>query len=227
MEQLRTIPLLSGLSEQDAQEFGARCIWKECAEGELLVDHCDESSDVRFILSGTVRVIVRVSEGRKVILNDAGPGDFFGELSAIDGHSRSANVTAITRCRMCIMPSSVFMEILDQSPKINRVVLNKLTKLVRILSNRLSEYSFLRAKYRLYAELLRLSSPRQGHPDQRVITPPPIQREIAERIASRREVVSREMKSLQREGCLEKTRGALILTDIDELNRRIAKGWSE
>jgi len=227
MEQLHNIPLLSNLSEQELQNYGARCVWREYTEGELLIDHCDESSDVRFILSGLVRVIIRVSEGREVILNDAGPGDYFGELSAIDGHSRSANVTAITRCRMCIMPSTVFMEILDNSPEINRVVLNKLTELIRKLSNRLSEYSFLRAKHRLYAELLRLSVPRPGHPDQRVISPPPIQREIADRIASRREVVSREMKSLERDGCLEKTRGALILTDIEELNRRIEQGWND
>ncbi len=125
------------------------------------------------------------------------------------------------------MPGPVFMEILDTSSTVNRLVLKQLSELVRKLSNRLSEYSFLQAKYRLYAELLRLSRPRPGHPDQRSISPPPIQREIADRIASRREVVSREMKSLERDVCLEKTRGALILTDIDELNRRISEGWNE
>ncbi len=227
MDQLSNIPVFAGLSEEQSHNFGARCVWREYSANELVIDHSDKTTDVRFIISGQVRIIIRVSAGREVILNDAVAGDFFGELSAIDGSARSANVTAVTRCRMCIMPGHVFMEILDNSSTVNRLVLKQLSELVRKLSNRLSEYSFLQAKYRLYAELLRLSRPRPGHSDQRSISPPPIQREIADRIASRREVVSREMKSLERDGCLEKTRGALILTDIDELNRRISEGWNE
>jgi len=227
MDQLLDIPLFAGVNPDVSNSFSARCVWREYQANELIIDHNDSSNDVRFILTGLVRIIIRVSAGREVILNDAKPGDFFGELSAIDGSTRSANVTAITRSRMCIMPAQVFMDILDTSPSVNHTVLRKLTDDIRRLSNRLSEYSFLQARHRLYAELLRLSHPRSGHPDQRVISPPPIQREIADRIASRREVVSREMKSLERDGCLEKTRGALIITDIDELNRRITSGWNE
>ncbi len=227
MDQLIEIPLFSGMSKGNSKLFSSRCMWREYQAGELIIDHNDQSNDVRFILTGLVRIIIRVAAGREVILNDAKAGDFFGELSAIDGSTRSANVTAITRSRMCIMPAQVFMDILDRSPSVNHIVLRKLTDDIRRLSNRLSEYSFLQARHRLYAELLRLSQPRLGHPDQRVISPPPIQREIADRIASRREVVSREMKALEREGCLEKTRGALILTDIEELNRRIMSGWNE
>ncbi len=227
MDRLLDIPLFQGLNDAQSDKFSERCVWREYSANELVIDHNDNSNDVRFILTGIVRIIIRVSAGREVILNDAKSGDFFGELSAIDGNARSANVTAITRSRMCIMPGPVFMEILDASPKVNRIVLRKLTDDVRRLSNRLSEYSFLQARHRLYAELLRLSSPRADHPGQRAISPPPIQREIADRIASRREVVSREMKSLERDNCLEKTRGALVITNVGELNRRIMEGWNE
>lgn len=226
MDQLTNIPLFEELDSELSEKYSARCIWREYSANELVIDHKDQSDDVRFVLTGLVRIIIRVSAGREVILNDARPGDFFGELSAIDGSARSANVTAITRSRMCIVPASVFMEILDVSPSANRIVLRKMASDIRRLSNRLSEYSFLQARHRLYAELIRLSGPRSGHPGQRSISPPPIQREIADRIASRREVVSREMKSLERDGCIEKTRGALILTNVDEINRRITEGWN-
>ncbi len=227
MNQLTDIPLFEDLDDDLSTQYSARCLWREYAANELVIDHKDKSNDVRFILTGLVRIIIRVSAGREVILNDAKPGDFFGELSAIDGSTRSANVTAITRSRMCIMPANVFLEILDCSPPVNRVVLKKMSSDIRRLSNRLSEYSFLQARHRLYAELVRLSKPRMGHPGQRAISPPPIQREIADRIASRREVVSREMKSLERDGCIAKSRGALILTDVEEINRRLMEGWNE
>lgn len=226
-DKLTSISLFSGLSVEMSEFYSGRCIWKDYVENELVIDHNDKSSEVRFILSGNVRIIIRVSAGKEVILNDAGAGDYFGEIAAIDGLERSANVTALTRSRMCIMPASVFLEILDKSPEISRTVMNRLAKLVRQLSLRLSEYSFLQAKHRLYAEILRLSHPRAGHSDQRAISPPPIQREIADRIASRREVVSREMKSLERDGVIEKTRGALVILDVDELNRRISQGWAD
>ena len=76
-------------------------------------------------------------------------------------------------------------------------------------------------------ELLRLSRPRLGHDTQRSISPPPTQQELAERIGSRREVVSRAMAALEKDGLIEKTRGALVLPDPGELNRLIAeKGLS-
>ncbi len=227
MDQLLDIPLFDGLDEKQSRKFGQQCIWRDYAANELVIDHSDKTNDVRFVLTGMVRIIIRISAGREVILNDFGPGDYIGELAAIDGETRSANVTTMTSCRLCIMPATVFMEILDKNPAVNRKVLQKLSVLIRRLSDRLAEFTFLQAKYRLYAELIRLSRPRSDHPGQRSISPPPIQREIADRIASRREFVSREMKSLEREGCLMKTRGALVLTNVDELDRRIAEGWRE
>ncbi|MEM7301245.1 MAG: Crp/Fnr family transcriptional regulator [Pseudomonadota bacterium] len=226
MPRLSDIDLFTDLSEDQNQLYGSRCVWKDYAENELVIDHHDDSTDVRFIISGKVRIIVRVSAGKEVILNEANAGDFFGEIAAIDGMTRSANVTSITRSRMCIMPRHVFMDVLEKVPSVNRQVMRRLTGLVRQLSIRLSEYSFLQAKHRLYAELLRLSSKRPGHEGQRSISPPPIQREIADRIASRREVVSREMKNLERESVIEKTRGALVILDPGELNRRIVDGWN-
>ena len=56
------------------------------------------------------------------------------------------------------------------------------------------------------------------------MSPPPTQRELAERIGSRREVVSRELSALEKESLLEKTRGALVLVDPPVLSDRIAEG---
>ena len=89
-------------------------------------------------------------------------------------------------------------------------VMQVLAQRIRTLNYRLAEQSFLQAKHRLYAELLRLSKPRLGHEGQRSVSPPPTQKELAERIGTRREVVSREINALQKQGIFEKTRGALV-----------------
>lgn len=221
---LRSIPPLAGLDPDTAERLGARCQYVTYEPGETILDHADPSTDVRFVMTGDVRVLVRVTEGREYIMNDAGPGDFFGELSAIDGGGRSASVVAVTRVRCCLMPAPVFRDLVDADADVRWSIMERLTRLIRRLSDKLAEYSFLQAKHRVYIELMRLSQPRRGT-DERVVTPPPVQRELADRIGSRREVVSRVLSEMERVGVLERTRGALVITDPERLEAMIRQGW--
>lgn len=227
MLSLNVIPLFADMDETLAQRYARSCFWKDYNEFELVIDVEDETTEVRFILSGSVRIIHRIAVGKEVILGEMVEGDFFGEIAAIDSETRSANATTLTKSRICIMPQKVFMEILGVDPVVNCKVLQVLTQRIRSLNLRLAEHSFLQAKHRLYSELLRLSKPRPGHEGQRSVSPPPIQRELAERIGSRREVVSRELNSLEREGIIQKTRGAVVLLKVNELQNRISIGWDQ
>ncbi len=227
MQTLANIPLFADLPKDISERYARSCFWKDFNPNELVIDVDDESTDVRFIITGKVRIIQRIAIGKEVILAEMGDGDFFGELAAIDGSPRSANVTALTRARICIMPQKCFLDIMAESPHAALNVMRMFATRVRQLNMRLAEHSFLQAKHRLYSELLRLSKPRPGHPDQRSVSPPPIQRELAERIGTRREVVSREINSLEREGLIEKTKGAIVLSNVATLQRRISDAWEE
>jgi len=227
MDDLYEIPLFASLSKADAEKYTKICLWKEYDSNELIIDIDEETTEVRFVVSGTVRVINRFSIGKEVILGEMHKGQFFGELAAIDGELRSANITTLNRSKICIMPQKIFLQIMEEYPSISLEVMRVLTNRIRILNNRLGEQSFLQAKHRLYAELLRLSKPRLGHEGQRSVSPPPTQKELAERIGTRREVVSRELNSLQKQGIFEKTRGALVLKDVADLQSRISSAWDE
>jgi len=227
MENLQDVPLFSSLTQEEGERYGKSCLWKDYEAHELVIDIDEETTDVRFVVTGLVRVINRFSVGKEVILGEMSPGEFFGELAAIDGETRSANITTLYRSKLCIVPQNLFLEVINQHPEISLAVMKVLTKRIRTLNMRLAEQSFLQAKHRLYAELLRLSKPRLGHDGQRSVSPPPTQKELAERIGTRREVVSRELNALQKQGFFEKTRGALVLTDVAELQRRISDAWDE
>ncbi|GIL01451.1 MAG: catabolite gene activator [Alphaproteobacteria bacterium] len=227
MQTLSNIPLFSDLPQELSERYARSCFWKDYDPHELIIDVEDETTDVRFVISGKVRIIHRITVGKEVILNEMGDGEFFGEIAAIDGWPRSANVTTITRSRICIMPQRVFLDILAESPGVSLQVMKMLARRVRELNMRLAEHSFLQAKHRLYSELLRLSRPRPGHPGQRSISPPPIQRELAERIGTRREVVSRELNALEKEGHVQKAKGAIVIINPDELQSRISEAWEE
>lgn len=227
MNSLSQIPLFKDMSEEQLATYNARCRWAKYEESELVIDYDDASKDVYFIISGQVRVLYRTTTGKEVILGELGPGQFFGELSAIDGVGRSANVTALHRSQMCIMPGSVFLDMISDESSLCLALMRMLASRIRFLNTKLAEHSFLQTKHRLYAELIRLSQPRAGHIGQRVVSPPPFHHDLAARIGCRREAVSRELSALEREGIVEKTRGALALVKPDELNRRIRAAMSD
>ena len=227
MQSLSSISLFSSLDEATLQSLDQRCSWRSFDANELVIDFEEDTKDVRFLVSGWVRIIRRIATGKEMILTEMKEGDFFGEIAAIDDHARSANVTALSNCQLCIMPQSVFLELLETEPSINRAVMKILANRIRSLNTRLAEHSFLQTKHRLYSELLRLSRPRLGHEGQRSISPPPTQKELASRIGTRREVVSREIANMKRGGVVDKSTGALILCNVEKLNAMISAGWAE
>src|SRR5918999_5853484 len=115
MARLSSVPLLKDAGV-DLAMFEARSHWRRFEPDEILVDFDDLSTDVYFLLSGEVRILIRTPSGKEVIFGEMRGGQFFGELAAIDGVKRSANVTALTRGEVGIMPAQVFRELIFSAP---------------------------------------------------------------------------------------------------------------
>jgi len=207
----------------DLTPFETRARWRRFEPDEILVDFDDLSTDVYFLLSGEVRILIRTPSGKEVIFGEMRGGQFFGELAAMDGVKRSANVTALNRGEACIMPATVFREIVFSSQPVADRLFRLLTGRVRELNLRLMEQAVLDLRHRLYSELLRLSLPRAGQAGERVVSPPPFHHVMAARIGCRREQVTREFTTMAQEGLVERTRGALVLKRPDVLQARIAE----
>ncbi len=223
MNQLKKISLFANVRDGDAEKLQSRCNFRTYESNELVIDYDEESSDVRFIISGRVRVLLRTPSGKEVNLTELGPGEFFGEMAAIDGSSRSANVTALDRSQVCVMPASVFLHAAAEIPEVGLQVMRLLCDRVRELNVRLGEHAFLTARQRLCAELLRQSKPRMQDPDQRIVSPPPLQKDMADRIGTQREVVTRELSALRKTGVIEATKGGLVIVDPVRLNDLISE----
>ncbi len=221
------IPFFAGLDPARAETFARQCVRKRYDEDELVLDFDDPSTDVYFIVSGDVRVLIRTAAGKEMIFGDFGPGKFFGEMAAIDGSKRSANVTALTKAEVLLVPPAAFREIVFNTPAICERLLRLLTGRVRELNTRLFERSVLDLRHRLYAELLRMSAPRKGHEGQAIVSPPPFQHDLAARIGCRREQVSRELGAMIEEGLAEKIRGGLVLPRPSTLEKRVRDAMNE
>jgi CRP/FNR family cyclic AMP-dependent transcriptional regulator len=219
-ETLAHQPLFAGLAAADIASLDAKCRWRRIEGGQWLLDVGQGGTDVFFVLQGRLRVMLP-SAGREVILRDLAEGDVFGELAAIDGGPRSAGIVALTSAVVGRMQASHFLAAVHQHPSVCDRVLRRLASEIRKLANQVDEFSNLTVGRRLRAELLRMAKPRGQDERIWIISPPPTHAELAARIATHREGVTRELKALERAGLVERRRGALALLDLDALRRAI------
>jgi CRP/FNR family transcriptional regulator, cyclic AMP receptor protein len=219
-ESLARTPLFAELGAQDVRALDSRCIWRKVNAGAWVIDDHSDGMDVFFVLGGHARAVIGGS-AREIILRDIFDGEFFGELSAIDGSPRSAGILAITDTIVAQMPSKVFREVVHRHPSVCDKVLARLAALIRSLNERVNEQVNLDAHDRLCLELLRLS--RKSGEGRVVVSPPPTHAELAARIGAHREAVTKFLNALQREGAISRTRGAIILTNPERLRATAAR----
>ena len=214
---LKGIAIFAGLSPNAVERIEQRCAWKHYAPGEPIVSYLDESDDVFFIISGNVRVTIYSLAGKAVSFRDLAPGEVFGEYPAIDRGPRSASVEARTSCLVATLPSAAFRELLQSEPAVAQEMLPQLVMKIRALTTRVYEFSTLAVSNRIQAELLRLANlaPKQGKRAR--IAPAPTHVDIASRVSTHREAVTRELNRLSRIGIVERERNALLVKDVERL----------
>jgi CRP/FNR family transcriptional regulator, cyclic AMP receptor protein len=220
-ETLAKVSLFRSLDSTAIRHLDTQCSWRRAARNAWILDYQDASNDVFFVVSGTVRVKIQSVSGREILLREIGAGEFFGELAAIDSQPRSSGIVAVTDVTVARMPASVFRAAVHAHSDVCDQLLTLLASQIRMLANRVNEYSTLDVRFRIYAELIRLSRPEPKEPKQALVSPPPVHAEIAARVSTRRETVAREFKALERAGLIERRRGAIVLTDVAQLRKAI------
>ena len=152
--------------------------------------------------------------GREIIFSDLGVGHIFGEFSAVDGLPRSAAVVALTDCLLARMPAARFFDLLRENGTVSTRLIQLLVAKIRQASERVFEVSALALRERLRRELLRLAAggTRSGHGV--VIRPAPTHYDLAARIGSHREAVTRELNRLADKQVLEVGRRQIRIVDL-------------
>ena len=223
---LKQVPILSGASKAALERIVRICRWRDLEAGEQVVDSNDKSTDVYFLTGGKLRVIVYSLDGKAVQFTDLKPGALFGEIAAIDRGARSAAVEAVEASTVAWLSADQFEELLTREPLIALATLKHVTAEVRRLSERVIEFSTLVVQNRIHAELLRLAADTSKKGKDVLLTPAPSLADIAERVSTHREAVSRELSRLASNGLLRREGSDLRIVDIDRLTRlvREAKG---
>jgi CRP-like cAMP-binding protein len=223
---LRSVAFFSGLDEQAFASLSAACHRKKFRSRELIIGHKDRSFDVLFLLDGLARVSIYSPGGRQVSFRDIAPGAIFGELSAIDGEARSASVECVEACTAATMPRQAFLKALGEHPAFMLAVMKHLTNQVRSLTARVFEFSTLAVRNRVQTELLRLAG-EGAVGNEAVLSPAPTHAEIASRISTHREAVTRELGWLEERGFIAKEGRVLRVKNLAGLRRLVEEFAAE
>lgn len=218
---LAGIEIFSELSAADRNDIAERCHGRRFAPESQIVSHQDDAGDVYFLVSGDVRVTYYSATGKEITFRDQHAGEIFGELSAIDGAGRSAYVVALSEALIATMPRASFLRTLRDYPAVAMATLNRLTRLVRLLSDRVVEFSTLAVRNRIHAELARLAAEYGVEANAAHISPTPKHADIASRVSTHREAVTRELKDLERAGLIERHENTLTIHDVEALQRLV------
>ena len=106
-------------------------------------------------------------------------------------------------------------------PKAAEAMLKRLTRQIRTLSERVFEFSTLAVRNRIHAELVRLASECTQPDGSARLSPPPTHADIASRISTHREAVTRELNDMAQAGLVERKPGALVIRDVARLREMV------
>jgi CRP/FNR family cyclic AMP-dependent transcriptional regulator len=218
---LKRVPIFAKLADDALQRAARSCAWRHYEPGEQILSFQDPSTDVLFLLAGKARVVIHSSEGKAVVFVDLKGVTMFGEIAAIDRRPRSASVEALEPCTIASLPAEKFERLMLEEPSVAIATLHHVVADVRRLSERVFEFSTLVVRNRVHAELLRLAREAGGQQAEVVLSPAPSLSDIADRISTHREAVSRELSRLTTTGLLRREGGDLTITSVAKLAKLV------
>ena len=225
LEPLRRVLIFHSVTDPTLELVAASCQFRRYSSKQFIVGHLDDSDDVYFIAEGRARVRIYSSSGRVVGFRNLRAGDMFGEFAAIDGAPRSASIEAETKCLVAVMKASAFRRLITTEPSIALAVMKHFVGQLRTLTARVVEFSTLPVNTRIEVELLRLAEEDGAdileNGNSARIAEPPTHVELAGRISTHREAVTRHLSQLDREGLFQRAGRAWILSDLAALRARV------
>lgn len=212
---LNNIPLLKGVDEATLRHVASVLQVRTAERGSRILHKGDTGDHLLFLLSGRLQAVDITEGGREIGLSFIEPGDYFGELSIIDGMPRSASVIACEPSMYALLSRPQALELIHNNPLVAERVLKRFAANIRRASNFQTILGIPNAFQRVYALLHYLAQKGQG--GLVVIERLPTQQEISIMVNTSRETVSRAIHMLIQRGVVEKDLRRLIVRRPDVL----------
>lgn len=182
----------AALEQHELEALSAHATAQAFPRNAVIVNEGDRSDSIFIIVSGRVKVYLHNRDGREVVLNVHGQGEYFGEM-VLDEGPRSASVITLEPSRFLIISKGAFREFLSGHPDFAMKLINRLMRRIRSLTDNVGSLALMDVYGRVARLLMDLAVERDG---QLVVDEPLTQKDIGDRVGASREMVSRIFKDL-------------------------------
>lgn len=214
-------PFFSALAPRDVQELLKRIQSRRLPAGHMLFQKGDAGDGLYGILSGRIAFTVDSTDGKELILNVLGPGEFFGEIALLDGKGRSATAVVRDACRLLFIARNDFMAFFGERPEAMSRIIELLCARLRRSTEYIADATFLDLAGRLAKQLVNLAN---DDDSSRGAALHISHAELAAMLGVSRERVSMQLAAWSDKGILDQGRGQLVVRDRQALQHVIASG---
>jgi CRP/FNR family transcriptional regulator len=181
---------------------GEPVMWEgEDCKGLYIIDH------------GSVKLYKTSHQGRELVINVLGEGESFNEVPVFDGDKNPVNVATLEDSDIWLVDAESIRSCLYKYPEVTKAVILNLSKNLRMLVGKVEELSFYQVTNRLARLLDQLPEEQLlGKTDFRLTRD-----DIAGRLGTVREVVTRSLKELERSGAIQVSHRSIEITNKDRL----------
>ena len=131
LEGLRSVPLFSSLSDESTEQL-RDLLTEDNFNTDTQVCRAGDTGDAMFLIEqGRVRISINDDDGNEITLAELARGDFFGEMSLIDGRKRSANARVIEDARLAVLSRNDFLRFVRSNPDVALAMLSALSERLR------------------------------------------------------------------------------------------------
>lgn len=218
---LRNVPIFSDLEDKDLLRIVKLGVRQKYKKGNIVVLEQESGAALFVIITGKVKVVRTDEDGREVILSMFGPGEFFGEMSLLDGLTRSASVVATVKSELFMIHRRDFLQLLEEYPQVAISLLAELAMRLRKADMQIKSLSLKDAAGRVANVLLMLSDDlgvfRKGKVE---IEDLPLQQDIANMAGTSRETVSRMIHHFIRNGEVDLKGNKLTINEYESFRKK-------
>ncbi len=204
---LKRVPFLAALSGEDLRWVAKRVQRRQYGRGDIIFVKDDPGESMFIVEDGAVRIYVPGTQGADLTLAMMQPGEFFGDLSLLDGRPRSASAEAARKTVLLTLEREDLTELVLSRPRAALAILRVIAERLRETDQMASDLAFLDVSGRLARRLLDLAASNGKEREDGVLINATItQEELANMIGVTRESVNRNLgmfrrlKLIRREG---------------------------
>jgi CRP/FNR family cyclic AMP-dependent transcriptional regulator len=219
---LQRVPLFNELSVDELTLIASELTAKRFDGGQIVFHEGEPGGDLLIVKTGSVRILKTAASGRQQLISIEREGSSLGEVSVFDGGCYSTTAITITPVELLRLKGDGFRRLCSSHPEVAFKVIRVLGHRLRHLRNLVEQLSFATIRARLVAHLLHLAEKRGVLGQEGIeIELDENNEELASRLGTVRELVSRNLGRLHGEGLIRMRRRAVTIPDEDALRAEI------